>query len=151
MKFTPKSEEQMQREEQEAKNRFLWQPQECDFEILEAEDYTSSAGKQSIKCNIKIYNDEGRDQRVYVYLTPNYMRLFKSACDACGLTEQYEAGEIEADMFEGKSGRCKIKIDKSKDPQYADKNAIDIFVGAGSASKPPRAKASADLDDDIPF
>lgn len=150
MKFEPKTNEQLQREEQEARNRFLWPAQECDFEILEAEDYTSSAGKQSIKCNIKVFNEQGQDQRIYVYLTPNYMRLFKSACDACGLTEQYEAGEIEADMFEGKSGRCKIKIDKSKDPLYADRNAIDIFVGSGPASNPRRAKAD-DLDDSIPF
>lgn len=146
MKFAPKT-------AAEIDSGDLWPNGTYDFEIASAEEATSKAGNDMIKLRVKIFNDAGQSQTVFDYLMESVAYKLRHACEACGLLGDYEAGELNAEDFEGKSGTCKVNVQKDKSGQYPDKNGITDYLApkGGAVAKPPRAKAAANLDDDIPF
>lgn len=147
MRTTPKS-------EKELAEAGLWPAGTVDFEVLTAEDTTSRKGSDMIKLKVKLYNDSGASQTVFDYLLDAMPHKLRHAAEAFGLLDEYEAGGFEAIDCEGKTGKCKIKVDKNEG--YPDKNGISDYIPAvtvGSIAK-NTAKAKAahnDLDDDLPF
>lgn len=136
----------------------IWPAGVVDFEIRAAEDTVSKNGNDMIKLTVDIYNSEGKKQTVFDYLLESIAYKLRHCADACGLTAQYESGALDAIEFEGKSGKCKINIQKDKSGQYPDKNGIADYLvdeapAQSAATKPAAARkpAMADLDDDIPF
>lgn len=146
MRFTPKTAAEVDAGD-------LWPNGTYDFEIVSAEEATSKAGNDMIKLRVKIFNDAGQSQTLFDYLMESVAYKLRHACEACGLLESYEAGELNAEDFEGKSGTCKINVQKDKSGQYPDKNGIaDYMAQKGGVAKPARPKPAADdLDDSIPF
>lgn len=147
MRTTPKT-------EKELAEVGLWPAGTVDFEVLTAEETTSSKGNDMIKLKIKIFNDAGESKTVLDYLLDAMPGKLRHAAEAFGLLQEYEAGGFEAIDCEGKTGKCKIKIDKSEG--YPDKNGIADYIAVvttGSVEKKTmRAKvAPRDLDDEIPF
>lgn len=148
MRTTPKS-------EKELAEAGLWPAGTYDFEVLTAEDTTSRKGADMIKLKVKIYNDEGQSQTVFDYLLDAMAHKLRHAAEAFGLLDEYEAGGFDAIDCEGKTGKVKIKIEKSEG--YPDKNAIADYivtpsvVGMVKAEKKARVAGGGDLDDSIPF
>lgn len=141
MKFAAKSEKEIQEEN-------LLQPGIYDFEVTGAEDKTSKAGNDMIQLNIKVFGEGGRSVLVTDYLMEKLAFKLRHACDACGLLKQYESGELNSDMFYGKAGKVKLKIDQDKEGKYADKNAVQDYVKKESGVA--TAKEVEDSDS-IPF
>jgi hypothetical protein len=150
-------------EEIKAESNFpIWAPGIVDFEIRAAEETISKNGNDMIKLTVDVYNSEGKKQTIFDYLLESMAYKLRHCADACGLTAQYESGSLDAIEFEGKSGKCKINIQKDKSGQYPDKNGIADYL-VDDAPKPalrsaPRAPVGAgagswmaDMDDDIPF
>ncbi len=101
---------------------------------------------------------------MFDYLLDAMPHKLRHAAEAFGLLDEYEAGGFDAIDCEGKTGKCKVKIDKSEG--YPDKNGIADYVApvtVGSVEKKTqRAQAAkgrpswdapkgGDLDDEIPF
>lgn len=148
MKFKPKSAEQIKQEEKERKEAFLWPVGEYSFEILEAEEGLSNAGNQQIKAKVKLFKDDGKSQTVYDYLQPEGAMAHKlrHLSEASGLLTEYETGEIEDYQLVGKTGICKVGINKDKTGQYPDRNGIVDYLVS-----PSKAAPKAVEDDEIPF
>lgn len=157
MRFQPKTEKEIQ----EAN---LWPAGIYDFEILPdtkigANSYStcdrvSKSGNDMIQLVVKVVNDEGRDRVVIDYLMEQIEYKLRHAAVACGLEDEYESGQLHADQFIGKTGKLKLKIEKDKNGQYADKNAVADYVH--DAEKPvysahSAAKANGFVEDDLPF
>lgn len=150
MKFAPKT-------DKEIAEANLWQPANYSFEIIEATDRVSKSGNDMIELKLKVFNNEGSYIFVNDYLLESMAYKLKHAADVCGLSDQYLAGSLVGMDFVGKSGTVKLKIQKSKDAAYADKNVIGDYVvnrdehtallnGTPASSEPRNV-----MDDTIPF
>lgn len=154
MKFVPKT-------EQEIASENLLQPGTYDFEIKAAEDAISKAsGAEMIKLTVHVFSEDGTPTTVFDYLMESVAYRLRHAAEVCGLMADYERGELDAVDFTGKTGRCKVAIERDKGGQYADKNKIVDYIKtlasagatrAPSARKPAHAGVGSDLDDEIPF
>ena len=152
MRFTPKS-------EKELASDGLWPAGTYDFEVIESDEATSASGNDMVKLKIFVFNDEGAKRTVFDYLVGTESAQFKvrGFAAAVGLLEEYESGEMDAVEMQGRTGKCKLTIQKDKSGAYPDKNGIASYVAepvtVGSVEKKTvRAKTKpADLDDEIPF
>lgn len=145
MKFQPKS-------EKEIAEAGLWPNGNYQFEILEAEETTSSKGNDMIKMKVKVYSDQGRSQNIFDYIVAGTMEhKLRHLCEASGLLAEYEQGEIEAYQLVGKTGYCKVGRSK-EDPtgQYPVKNQVVDYLVDKPVDAIADAKAKLD-GDSIPF
>ena len=139
MKFTPKTQQQLDEE-------LLWPAGTYSYEIINAEDRISKQGNEMIFLKLQIFNDEGSHTFVDDYLLEAMGHKLRNAARACGLFDKYEIGHLEAFDFLNKTGKVIIKIDKSKDPAYSDKNKVAKYVEPDAG-----ATAELELSDRVPF
>lgn len=149
MKFQPKSEAETK---QESAN--LWDPGFYDFEVMTGTDKTSKSGNEMIELKVKVFNNEGEEKIVFDYLLESMAWKLRHAAEACGLIAKYEKGELVGGDFEGCTGKLKLKIDRNKDHNYPDKNAVADYLESTKASvvakaKPKESRQDA-LNDDLP-
>ena len=147
MKFQPKT-------DKEIAEMNLWPEAQYSFEVLEAVDKASKAGNDMIELKLKVYNDDGGFIFVKDYLLESLAYKLKHAATVCGLSDQYAAGTLAGGDFVGKAGTIKLKIQKSKDAAYADKNVVgDYVVKKDGETSPPVGHPAGDAlpDDSIPF
>lgn len=159
MRFTPKTEAQIQAE---ANDRNLWPRGVYDFEVSAASDEVSAKGNDMIKLRLKVFDHAGNTQTIWDYLLEQMMGKFAHACEAMNLTTQFDSGEVEAADFEGKSGQVVLYVQKGQNG-YADKNSVADYVrpqeghhnlkanAPVNARKPVPAGPNSDLNDEIPF
>ncbi len=105
----------------------------CDFEILEkvsfgtktieTMDSVSKKGNEMIVLVLNVFH--GNQTKVIVdYLTGGNPRMefkLRHAMSSCGVLGE---DGVSAKDFIGKSGKCKIGIQKSEDPNFPDKNTL---------------------------
>lgn len=152
MKFTPKSENEIAADG-------LLPPGIYGFEIADAEDAISKAsGAEMIKLTVHVFGNDGEPVTVFDYLMEKVQYKLRHAAETCGLLDAYERGDLDAIDFRGKTGRCKIAIQKDKSGQYPDKNSIADYLKSDVPQQrqpaPPhrgRVLAGTDLDDEVPF
>ncbi len=167
MKFTPKSDEQIAKEEA---GRMLWEKGVYSYEIIErvtfgtntieTTDKKSAAGNDMLVLVVKIFNDDGRESVVIDYITEAVSFKLKHLAYANGLGSQYDGGELHARDFIGKCGKAKIGVSKGKKKDdgsgnYPDKNSIADYLVEGESDAlgfpPPGHPVNAPIDDTIPF
>lgn len=144
MKFKPKS-------EKEIAEAGLWPKGDYQFQILEAEETTSSKGNAMIKMKVKVFNDAGQSQNIFDYIVDGSMEhKLRHLCEAAGLLAEYEQGEIEAYQLVDKTGYCKVGISKDKTGAYPDKNGITDYLVDAPVDAVIAAKDKL-AGDSIPF
>lgn len=168
MRFQPKSDEQLAKEES---SRMLWEKGVYSYEIIEQVkfgtnviqtcDTKSKGGNDMLILVVKLFNDDGRESVVLDYITPAMGFKFKHVAYANGLGAQYDAGELHAVDFIGKCGKAKVGVSKGKPKDdgsgenYPDKNAInDYLVDAGDGEQSVQGMVphgTPIADDTIPF
>lgn len=142
MKFKPKS-------EKELAEANLWPKGEYAYEILEAEEAKDKNENDMLKLKVKVFKDSGASQNLFDYVSGAWMEFkLRHLCEASGLLAEYEAGEIEAYNFVGKTGKCKVGVKVDKTGQYPDSNSIMDYIVSGDVVEMPKA---GDKDDTIPF
>jgi hypothetical protein len=156
MRVTPKTDEELNP---------LLTPGEYDAEVYEAQEKTSKAGNEMIELKFKVYHPGGtvllRD-----WLLDSVPDKLKRFCEAAGLIDLYDAGELTADGCEGVSVRVNVKM--KSDPQYGEQNAIGGYVvkrklplvppapkpkaqGTGLSAAQLAAVNEQHSEDDVPF
>jgi len=157
MRFQPKTDAQI--EEERAKALGVWPIGVYDFEVSGAVDEISSKGNEMITLTLFVYNRDGERKTIKDYLLESIAYKLRHAAASCGLTAQYDRGELQATDFNGRSGRLRLGIEKdTSGGGYPDKNKVQDYEKAApvasrpaSARKPVPAGAGSDLDDSIPF
>ena len=142
MKFTPKSNEQL---EKEAAERGPFRPGIYDFEFTDATDDVSKAGNEMIVVTLAVYNDQGEKRKVKDYIVEAMSHKLKHACETCGLGPQYERGEVESFDLLNRSGKVKLGVKDNFN------NVVDYVVQANTSTNRPVAKKQVDDSDAIPF
>ena len=145
MKFAPKT-------AKEVAEGNLWDKGNYAFEILEATDEISKAGKEMIKLKVKLFTDTGKSQQVFDYLLPDSMEYkLRHVAEACGLLADYETGALEAYLFIGKTGYAKVGHTKPTDDYPVVRNQINDYVVDANFKVVPKTLEEATKDDTIPF
>ena len=148
MRFTPKSEKQIQEE------RFpVVKPGKYHFEVTDAKDEVSKKGNEMIVLRLKIF-DQNLNPVCYVndYLMENMAHKLRHAAYVCGLGNSYESGELHSNLFIGKTGTVDLVIQKDKTGQYADKNSVQDYFPSDSEQqkKPDEIHSIGGWGDDLP-
>jgi hypothetical protein len=141
MRFTPKSEKQIQEE------RFpVLKPGKYHFEIVEATEEVSKKGNPMIVLRLKIL-DNSFNVLTYLkdYLMESIPYKLRNAAYGCSLGVHYESGELVASSFVGKTGVLDLTIQKDKTGQYPDKNSVNDYLKNDQQREPGQ-----DWDNDMP-
>lgn len=149
MKVTPKSEKELQ-------ESHLLPAGEYPFQISAAEDTVSKSGNDMIKMTVRVFKPNGQFNLVTDYLLASMEFKIRHACEACGILDKYESGELCADDFIGKEGMLKLIVKVDDKGVYADQNSIKDYIVQKDTDKKPLpkselTKAIDDLEDSIPF
>lgn len=142
--YEPKTEEQLERE-------MLFEEGEYDFEITKAEERLSKSGNPMLELKLNVFDENGNKRIISDYLlTSSAWMEFKlrHAAFACGLGEQYETGSLGEHDFNGRSGKCKIGIQKASG-DYPAKNVVQDYIVSENAA--PLNGSEPFIDDEIPF
>lgn len=154
MKFKPKTEEDLKREQ-------LCTPGVYPFTVLTAADKQSTkrredgSPKEMIALKLDVHSDDGFDYHVYDYISADFMaHKLRHFAVSVGLTNKYESGNMGASDCDGREGWCEIVVQDDK--QYGPKNSVkDYWQNKHSKEAPaPAGKASTVLvaeEDDVPF
>lgn len=144
-------------EEQAKAASGLWKPGVYDFEVSDATEGESKAGNGMFTVQVDVYDQDGKKKTISDYLLPGsefFGFKVRHFAESIGMLKEYENGDIDANDFINRTGKCKIGTQKGKDG-FGDKNVIRDYLKSnsnGSATpKEAAAKAQAPLDDEIPF
>lgn len=152
MKFTPKSDSEIEQAEKERKERWVWPTLNTyDFEISGALEKEGDFGAY-LHLEIKVFHPNGEwNQTITDFIGTTSPKL-KALCYSVGLGERYEAGQVDDYDFNNKSGKCKLSVKKDKNGQYPDKNKISDYIRSASVA-PEKAVVNEKppFDDEIPF
>jgi hypothetical protein len=149
MRFTPKTEQELQA-------MSLVEPGQYSFQVVEAQDQVAKSGNEMIKLKLKIWDNAGRERLIFDYVLEAMAFKLRHFCDATGLTEKYESGELRASDCPGKAGKLELALEQGKQkPEggyYPDKNTVkDYIKPEGAVSKPAEAPKDEFDSQDIPF
>lgn len=98
------------------------------FEIVHGCDKESRAGNSMIELKVKVTDPSGASRFVTDYLLAQWPAKLRHAAEACGLLEEYNAGELSGPDFIGKQGRLTLAIQKDRAKKYPDKNVVVDYV-----------------------
>jgi len=147
MRFTPKT-------EKEIREAGLLTPGVYDFEVISAEDCVSQAGNEQIKLKLRVFGPTS-ERLVWDYLSTASDAMeakFRHFCEAAGLLDQYNTGEVSAITLAAVSGRAKIGISKDKNGTYPDRNDVKDYVRNDTPTTEATTEANTSFDaDNIPF
>ena len=121
MRITPRSPE-------EIASMQVFSRGEYEFEVLARRDDVSRAENEMIVLTRWVSDANGASRFVTDYLLEKRPIKLRHAAEACGLLEQYEAGELAGTDFVGKTGKLTLTIEKDKNKKFPDKNAVADYV-----------------------
>lgn len=165
MNFTPKTEEQLDKEGLLPKGKYP-------FEVLTAEDTRSKrTGADMIAMEIRVFGDGGAENKVKDWLVSSYLRKLFNFAKVTGLSGRYHAGNLCAADCRGRQGWVLLEVEEGgpknlanpDGEKYPSKNVVKdyIFEPTDGASTPrpaaqtpapaKPAKPAENLDEDVPF
>lgn len=110
-----------------------------DFEVLEAQERTSSKGNPMIEVKLGVWTNNRGQKYITDYLMEKLAYKLYHFCESVGI--DYHAGELKAEELPGKCGVVRVKIDPERTGDdgkvYSAKNAVKDYVAAMSAETPP--------------
>lgn len=138
-----------------------------DFEVIKSIRKVSRTGNHMAELNIRFWDKNGKVHTLFDYLVfstvPLNIRKVKHFCDATGLAEYYQKGELPEELG-GYSGKIKVAAQKGQlIPQdklngkslgstYPDKNVVEDYVLTDKgAVKYEASTSNNDLNDELPF
>lgn len=145
MKFTPKTEQELQ-------SMSLFEPGIYSFQVVEASDQVAKSGNDMIKLKLKVNDGSGKEKHIFDYVLEAMAFKLRHFCEATGLAEKYESGELKAFDCPGRTGKLELSFEPGKQkPEggyYPDKNSVKDYLKADEGdSNPPEDQFS----DQLPF
>lgn len=158
MQFQPKDEATLEKEKAElAAKRIMKYGTVCDCEVLNSEDEISkvkpdgTGGNEMIHLTLKVFTPDGEEKTFDDYIIASMEFKLRHAADTFGILHKYESGSLVATDFYGKSGKCKMGIQRDKGGQYPDKNVITDYIKREKQPVIESVATGALIDDEIPF
>lgn len=157
MQFAPKSQDQFDEEEKKRKERWLWPAgTKCNFEVLYGVTEETGQYGDAFKCDVRVFKDEKTWLDLKVWLNPESRKFFQF-CEATGLKDRYEAGQVDTYDIEGRKGVCVLGVKskpKTNGEGVYENNTIEEFIIPNvTSSAPAKPKKPVDdvFKDSVPF
>lgn len=142
MRFTPKSEEELQ-------SMSLLEPGIYQFQVSAATNEMSKSGNEMIKLVLSIWDKEGHVHFIFDYLLEAMGHKLRHFCESTGLIDKYDHGEIDVTDCINRQGYVELSIQEGKlkdnGDRYPNRNSVKDYV------KKSKMESANDLDDDVPF
>lgn len=127
MKFTPKKESELQAA------KVLLPKGQYAFKVTHAIEKKSKKSEDMICLSLVVYDNQGDEFDIRDWLLESASFKLSHFCKCVGLYDQYEMGELEDYMCEGKTGLLKLVISKgSQKPDgsgnYPDQNTVSDYL-----------------------
>ena len=124
------------------------------FEVFAAYEKVSKAGNEMIELKLYVYDQNNKAYALRDYLLSEGRGQYKllSFCEAAGLTELYESGELQASSCVGITGECEVAVREAG--EYPAQNIITDYVVRAVAPQKQQQAALAQrvvANDDVPF
>lgn len=146
--FNPKNDAEIQA----IQNRHLLANGVYSFRVKEIIQKVSKSNNPMLEVKMGIVDSNGEERNLTDYLmaTENMIFKFKHFCESLGLEKEYESGQLDPAKCIGRTGKCKIGLQKGnlKDDgsgYYPDKNSIQDYIIV------QEVKVDPTLNDDIQF
>lgn len=147
MMYTPKTEEQLAKEDLLSEGIY-------DFQVIETDDKPSKKGNDMITLKLCIFDVKGsRHLFDYIALSTNFgERKLRHAANACGLIDVYNIGKLTDKDFFSATGKLLLKQQNGTSDFPLPKNVVADYLSReeGAPVKPARPAREV-IDDDIPF
>jgi hypothetical protein len=145
MRVTPRTEADLAEEK-------LWDIKiSYGFQVLEATDQVSKSGNEMIKLKLLVFTDTGRERIMYDYLLDAMAHKVRHAAAATGLLASYEAEELQAHEFVGKTGSLKLGRRVNQQTGLPENTVVD-YVYEKDAPQVVKPTVALPLsEDEIPF
>jgi hypothetical protein len=155
MRFVPKSETELQREQEKFQESRLCPKGKQPFTVMECSEQKSKSGKDMLKLKLNVQAENGRDYHIYDYISPEFLaHKFRHFFSSIGRIADYELGNLECANYVGAVGFCEVRIQKARD-EYEAKAVIDDYIKRDrtpDTSASPAAPEPVPADDsDCPF
>lgn len=164
MRFTPKSDQELEAAAEAAKAKFMPWPAGtvCDYQILHVKDTKKDGspcidknGHEFLIADVRVFNSSG-EQRDLMHMFGAWNEWdLKRVCEANNMIDRYEAGQIDDYDLIGKTGKCVLKIEKGQPKgdgtNYPDKNTIKEFLKTAQPIQKSIKASDPELNDSIPF
>lgn len=144
MIFNPMSQEDIQK-------LGMIDPGIYDFEVVSAqEEKSKSSGMQQIKLTLLVFDIQGKEHTLFDYLTQHPQMQFKVRhfCEAVGIVDRYNAGDLADQDCMNKCGKLEVVIQKGKPKKeggyYADKASVKDYIPIDENSVEVVSKKSFD-------
>ena len=105
-----------------------------------------------------VIDPEGSERNIKDFLMTNETMIFKLKhfCEAIGLEKEYSEGKLDPVKCLGRTGKCRIGIQKGQlKPDgsgfYNDRNVIKDYITIKEVKVEPEVKVDPSLNDDVPF
>ena len=155
MKFTPTNEEA-----REPGSFAPFPAGEYDYTVDEAVEQKSRNGNAMTKLTLGVFNKEGQKRVVFEYLVDTASWKIRQFAASAGLLDRYDTGSIEGYEMVGRTGRLKLRVERSA--EYGDQNKVAMFLPAkalpsahisygGTKLSREKKPVGDDFDDAIPF
>jgi hypothetical protein len=165
MQFIPKSLDEIESEEKARKEKYLWPAgTKCRFEVLYGAEEKDGNYGPYFQTDVRVFKDANTwlDLRTFLGIDS---KVFYQFCEATGLLDRRESGQVDTCDIEGKTGMCVLGVKRKKKTSgegFFENNTIEEFIVPVKAEAPSspetpvkKAKApkpvDAELDDSIPF
>lgn len=149
MNFTPLNEEEIQVASLLPEGLY-------NYLVIKSEDKVSKAGNEYIGLTIKVWDNIGKEHQIFTNLA--LIKLLKHFCDANGMQEEYNSGNVPAEKCFNKSGGHVIIGIEGEKPNpnggmYRAKNIVKDYVISSDddSIKKPLFSDKNFISDDIPF
>lgn len=144
MRFSPKSAEELE-------NDVLLEEGIYDFQVALASNEISQKGNEMLKLSLQIWDKEGRIHCIFDFLVEAMAYKLRHFCEATGLMQKYESGDLNPNDCINKRGKVEIIIKegniKNDGSRYRNSNAVKDYIVTSQNSN----KEALIEDCDIPF
>lgn len=149
MRFTPKSEEELQ-------VGSLMDEGTYQYQVIDAKESISKAGHDMVELKLMFWDASGRERLMFDYLLEAMGHKLRHFCESHGMLDKYNAGQLTAADCWNKQGKAEVIVQPGKpNPNggmYPSRNSVkDYVVGVVGEPAPIKPTVKDDFDTDLPF
>ena len=149
MRFTPKSEEELQA-------ATLVEEGIYSYQVIDAKESLSKAGSPMIEMKLLFWDKVGKEHVIFDYLLEAMGHKLRHFCDSHNMLDKYNSGELTSKDCWDKQGKIDLVIQEGKAKPsgglYPNRNTVkDYVVSAEPLAQPAPLQDKNGFDSDLPF
>jgi hypothetical protein len=114
-------------------------PGDYDFSIVKAEEKKSKAGNDMLELTLMVYDKDGTTFTQMDWIVAAMEWKLRHFAYTIGMSNEYEAGQLDAASLQGRSGKVTLAVEKGRDDGkgglFPDKNNVKDYCDPTKAKR----------------